>query len=333
MPEQNRPPIAFLSRRFVANDVVDAICDMLGPEIDCQPAEDLILRPLPPEILSRIRNADLLIAIITLDGNSSWIQNELGMAYGLAKPILVFYEEGVPTDGFAPMVSEYVEFKKNALAELIRDKPRLVKGIAAVVEKQRSQEQEAIHIAEQQQLGVIGVFRNRLEAFTSFRSQWDKEPKRIDIVASTMEGFRNFSGDAGHELLERRLESGCTVQLLLTDPEFLHFRAENENVRVQSIQDDLVETEHQLRQLRKAYGEQISVKTFRSPPTCFLIATSSHMLLNPYPYMRTAYSSFGLIVRQTKRKDDIFHVYHEYHFKRAWKEAKNIVLENTEQTN
>ena len=84
-----KPPLAFLSRRFTADDVVDAICAMLAPEIDCRPADDLILRPIPPEILQRIREADLLIAIITLEGNSSWIQNELGMAYALGKPILV----------------------------------------------------------------------------------------------------------------------------------------------------------------------------------------------------------------------------------------------------
>ncbi len=134
------------------------------------------------------------------------------MAYALGKPILVFYEEGVSTAGFSRMVSEYVTFKRSALADLLIDKPRLV---------------------------------------------------------------------------------------LLTDREYLTFRAENENVREQSIQDDLVETVHQLTQLRRRYGKRIAAKAFRSPPTCFMIATTDHMLLNPYPYMRTAYSSFALIVRRT----------------------------------
>jgi len=317
-------PLAFLSRRFVDDKVVDAICGVLCPEIICRPATDLFLRPIPSEILKRIKDADLLVAIITSTGNSSWIQNELGMAYGLGKPILVFYEEGVPTDGFAPMVSEYVKFRRSDLAALVNDKARLVSGVQAEVASNRQREKELSSFDEQRNLGVVGVYPDRKLAFVSFRDAWDHEEKDIDIVSSTFEGFRKFVGEPGHELLTTKLESGCGIRLLFTHPEFLRYRAENENVTEESIRNQLEESVAQLQALSAQARGLLEIRLFKAPPTCFLIKTSTHMLLNPYPYMRTAYSSFAVVVRRTDQREGVFQIYADYHFERAWARAEKL---------
>lgn len=168
----------------------------------------------------------LLVAIITSEaGSSSWIQSELGMAYALKKPILVFYESGVTVDGFAPMVTEYVNFDRTNLAALINEKDRLVKGIRTAVAEGRRREDELMAFSEQKNLGVMGVYSDRKEAFLNFREHWDSEKDLINIVALTLEGLRRFVGDPGHELLETKLKNGCKFQVLLTHPEHLRHRA------------------------------------------------------------------------------------------------------------
>jgi nucleoside 2-deoxyribosyltransferase len=319
-------PVAFLSRRFVPDKVVDAICKILTPDIVCQPATDLKLVPIPQEILERIKQSDLLIAIITKEGNSFWIQNELGMAFALDKPILVFCEDGVSIGGFAPMVSEYVSFKRHNLAEVVNDKERLVTGIQGAVAKNRKQRQELTAFAEQRNLGVVGVYPDRKDAFLHFRDPWNSEQDRIHIVASTLEGFRKFVGDAGHELLETKLKQGCRVDVLLTHPDFLKFRAENENVQESWIRDQLQQTIDQLKTLNNVAPGRLEVRCFAAAPTCFTVITSDHMLVNPYPYMRTAYSCFALVVQKTAKSDDVYHIYNDYHFQRAWDHAEKIAL-------
>jgi nucleoside 2-deoxyribosyltransferase len=320
----DQPIEAFLSRRFVEDRVVDAICKVLGPEIRCKPATELFLRPIPSEILKRIKKADLLVAIITTSGNSSWIQNEMGMAYALEKPVLVFCEDGVLTDGFAPMVSEYVKFKREDLSSLVNEKERLVKGISQEVLENRERDRDLFRFTKQRNLGVVGVYPDRKQAFTGFRDEWDREEQTIDIVSSTFEGFRKFVGEPGHELIAMKLESGCRIRLLCTHPDYLSFRAEYENVTEQSIEHQLHETISQLQALDAQAKGTLEIRLFRAPPTCFLIKTSSFMLLNPYPYMLTAYSSFAVLVRKTGQREGIFEIYSDYHFERAWARSERI---------
>jgi hypothetical protein len=298
----------------------------LAPDVICEPASDLKLHPIPQEILGRIKKAELLVAIITQEGDSCWIQNELGMAYALEKPILVFYEEGMSTEGFVPMVSEYVKFKRDSLADLVNDKPRLIHGIQEVVAINHKHQQEQEALTEQRNLGVIGVYPDRKDTFTNFREFWDKEKESIHIVASTLEGFRKFVGDAGQELIEEKLRRGCNIQILMTDPDYLKFRAISENVKESGIRDQFYQTIDQLKSIAIAKPGKLEVRTIETAPTCFTIITNTHMLLNPYPYMRTAYSCFGLIVRCTTKRDDVYHTYHDFHFQRAWNRAEAVDL-------
>lgn len=328
----DKVPLAFISCRFAPDEVVEAICNLLKPEINCKISTDLFLRPIPPEILRKIKESDLLVAIITLDkGDSPWIQNELGMAYALEKPILVFYEDGIDPAGFAPMVSEYIQFKRNDLGKLIRDKDRLIKGITGEVNERWQKMAELMTLEEQKRLGMVGIYPDRKDAFSDFSSFWDSEKDEICIVSSTLEGFRKFVGDAGSELLESKIRNGCNIKILLTHKDYLGFRAKNENISESSIQSQLDETLKQINPLlsnKLKNTGTIEVRWFENPPTCFAIMTKSHMLLNPYPYMRTAYSSFAVIVCKTERHDDIFRIYFEYHFKRAWENSNPIDFNN-----
>jgi nucleoside 2-deoxyribosyltransferase len=326
-------PVAFVSCRFVPEKVVDAICDLLKPEIECKIATLLWLQPILPKILEEIKHSDLLISIITKErGDSAWIQNELGMAYALGKPILPFFEEGINSEGFAPLVGEYITFNQENLAELIKDSDRIIKGIKiAVVEQRDRYRQHAAQLMaleDQKHLGIIGVYPNRNEAFSDFREFWNREENEICIVGSTLEGFRIFAGDEGIELIDEKINEKCQIKVLLTHIDYLGLRAKNEKKTEELLEAQLKQTLVQLNELLPS--EYLEVRWFKSPPTCFLLATKSQMLLNPYPYMRTANWSFAMIVQPTNIDNDIFHTYNRYHFREAWNKADAIDLRTFE---
>jgi hypothetical protein len=57
-------------------------------------------------------------------------------------------------------------------------------------------------------------------------------------------------------------------------------------------------------------------------PTVFVIATTSKMLLNPYPHTRESNRCFSLIVRKTKSDSDIYHQYKRFHCETPWDRAR-----------
>jgi hypothetical protein len=171
------------------------------------------------------------------------------MAYALNKPTLVFYEKGVNISGFAPLVSEYVEFDHQSLAALMNDKPRLVHGICGEVFARRQAYEQLNSLEEQKQLGVVGIYPDRKEIFVDFWTFWDLEQDEIAMVTSTLAGFRKFVGEPGHELIENKIRSECKIRILFTYPDHRHFRAANENVSEESIRHQLSETLAQLQSL------------------------------------------------------------------------------------
>src|SRR6185503_9118115 len=101
------------------------------------------------------------------------------MAYALNKPTLVFYEKGVNISGFAPLVSEYVEFDRQNRAALMNDKLRLVNGICDEVCARRQEYEQLNSLEEQKRLGVMGIYPDRKEAFVDFWPFWDFEQDEI----------------------------------------------------------------------------------------------------------------------------------------------------------
>ena len=49
--------------------------------------------PPPAKVVADIMDSDFLVAVVTKTP-SPWIQNEIGMAYALGKPVIAFFETG-----------------------------------------------------------------------------------------------------------------------------------------------------------------------------------------------------------------------------------------------
>jgi len=63
-------------------------------------------------------------------------------------------------------------------------------------------------------------------------------------------------------------------------------------------------------------GEEL--KLYKGSPTCFLMATTERMIINPYPYQIEAYRSFCLELVSTESIQSIYNSYLVNHFKKPW---------------
>jgi hypothetical protein len=75
--------------------------------------------PPPDVVRSRIFSSDCFAAIMMSTGSSdktsAWLSNEIGMAYALDMPLLIFKETAVADVGLASLATSYLSFDKNDL--------------------------------------------------------------------------------------------------------------------------------------------------------------------------------------------------------------------------
>ncbi|SDD99218.1 hypothetical protein [Aquimonas voraii] len=125
---------AFFSCSFSAGDrevnsFFRAICE--GLDISCANVDHGGSEVPPAMALQMIESADIVIAVATIrdkiEGKESFrmpsaVSQEIAMAFGKAKPTLVFAEDGVQMDGFSPNFGTYQTFSRSKLfsAEFLR---------------------------------------------------------------------------------------------------------------------------------------------------------------------------------------------------------------------
>jgi hypothetical protein len=125
----------------------------------------------------------------------------------------------------------------------------------------------------------------------------------------------------GQDIIRRALEKSCPLRLMLTNPEVGDRRAQQEHRDPGQIPADIRQS---VRDLSNAGVPRDSIKYYGGSPTVFGLATSQHMLLNPYPYEQESHRCFTLIVRKTEYRKDIYHQYRKAHFDDPWEHAQTV---------
>jgi hypothetical protein len=108
---------AFVSCRFHRDDmVIIRWFERKLRSLGLQPHTAMAPRSIPPpeKVLADITSSDVVVAIVTKTP-SPWIQNEIGMAYALGKPVVAFFEAGAYNKGLYPYVADYLEFSRREL--------------------------------------------------------------------------------------------------------------------------------------------------------------------------------------------------------------------------
>ncbi|MBI5206961.1 MAG: hypothetical protein HY934_04130 [Candidatus Firestonebacteria bacterium] len=312
---------AFISCRFPPNETIKNICEMLQPEISPYVSQDVKLGNLPQRLKEKIGTADCLLAVLTEQGSSAFIQNEVGIAFALNKPIFAIYEETVDVSGIQPYLSTFIKYKKDKLSDIAKDIHSLkVTASTEISSREIAGAPEEI-LGNLSKNGVQGIYSDRATAFRVFNRIWQRE-QNIRIVGSTIEGFKRGIGIEARELILPKVSQNkeSTVHILLTHASFAKLREGPEKEQPGYITRQIKTTTQMLQEIKKDknVGERLKWKYFKGAPTCFMILAGNFMLLNPYLYMQAAYFNFTMIVKDTNSPFDIYNHYSQYHFQKAW---------------
>lgn len=312
---------AFISCRFPIDKDVEKICSMLEPDIVPYISTDVKIGSLPHRLREKIGIADCLIAILTEAGSSAFIQNEVGIAFALNKPIFAIYEQSVDVSGIQPYLSTFIKYDGKDLAASAKQISSLkITAITAIASREISGGPEEL-LEYLTQSGIQGIYPDRATAFRVFMPIWDREGS-IRIVGSTIEGFKRGVGIDASELIQSKLEKNpsATIFIILTHASFARYREQPEGEPEGYITGQVRRTTEMLQHVAKntQSGERLKWKFFKGAPTCFMIMAGNFMLLNPYLYMQSAHFNFSMIIKNTNSPFDIFNHYKTYHFQRAW---------------
>lgn len=181
-------------------------------------------------------------------------------------------------------------------------------------------------------LGVLRIFSTRADAFNQFSGYINDEIKRAKndekallwFVCTDFKGFLNIATNEFNP--EELIRSAAAVQdklrlrILIADPEYSVARSgggESED-RIRENARTLLDKLHE-------YGvDSRAIRQYAFKPTVFAIATSRHMLLNPYPNEDQGHRCMTIVVNKTAPKGasqntrDVYSQYMEGHFGKTW---------------
>ena len=176
--------------------------------------------------------------------------------------------------------------------------------------------------------GIRDIFRDRASSLENITSEIDIEGKELIISGSSLKGLIGVglitSGRALsiREAILHALMRNVKVNILMTNPEVAHHRSTQEGRRDGDIEAEILENILYFVKLRKddIYAKNnLTVKLYNGTPTIFMLSTSNLMLLNPYPYYSTAYSSFSFHI---KGNSLIYNTYYYAHYSSAWEDDR-----------
>lgn len=206
----------------------------------------------------------------------------------------------------------------------------ILKGIVAEGFEKLDQVNSAVR--EYERLGIVNIYLARVEALNDFKIFMSQEIERAQhgqraklwFVCTDLQGFLEVSikdGDLRDILRAAARQPGLDLRIMMADPEMTITRSgsvDEPGVRRQKLYSPVNE-------LRSKYGvEAGAIRFYAWRPTVFAIATSQHMLLNPYPHQEEAHRCMALIVTKTtepeqvEKDKDIYSQYLEKHFILSW---------------
>jgi hypothetical protein len=333
---------AFISCRLPVTEEVRAITEMLRDEVQPLISDAPKIGNLAYNLKQQIQEADCLIVVATEGEYSPFVQNELGMACALGKPITAICKDTVKVTGIQEYLTSWITF--HDIIDCAKQIPDLKRTLLTELSSRFLVAGGPDGLLDNlNQLGILGVYPDRASAFRQFLRFWNDE-NEVVIVGSTLEGFRKCLGVDPRKLLGHKLKNSpkSYIKILLTHSQFVSHRERQEDAREGSIKSELAESHRQLSSIRQNCnaGERLTWRYFKGSPTCFMVSAGDFMLLNPYLYMQPGIFNFSLIVRNTGSDFDIFNHYKEFHFESAWShqelstsDVDNLLLDNLSLSN
>lgn len=161
------------------------------------------------------------------------------------------------------------------------------------------------------QEGLEMIYPNRKEALREFTKFISKEQNEVVIVGSSLLGLFLLVTE-----FEDIIQLNPTIfKFILTHPEYSEQRADPEGRVHGAIKGEIIQGVQKLKEWKVPLE---NIQYYKGSPTVFMIVTSQHMLLNPYPYGVEAYHCFCI---QIAHGSSIFKQYYKKHYEKIWDSA------------
>jgi hypothetical protein len=178
-------------------------------------------------------------------------------------------------------------------------------------------------------LGVRMVYAERRQAsheFLTYVAGYMQNPalpqRQVVFVGSSLKGVIQedpMLAEKLENILAMAVErpDSCTCHFLLTHPFYSRYREAQEDRPRTGIAKEIL---HAIAWIERGRhnSQNIVTKVYKGTPTCFMIATTERMIINPYPYEVEAYKCFCLEVQKTERADSIFQAFYINHYYKPW---------------
>jgi hypothetical protein len=159
-----------------------------------------------------------------------------------------------------------------------------------------------------EKVGLEMIYLNRNESLRDFSEFIKIENEEVVIIGSSLLGLFLIVADF-EEILKKKPK---VFKFVLTHPDESENREAPEGRDQGVIRGEIIECIHKLMN----WGVPAdNIQLYRGSPTVFMIKTSQHMLLNPYPYATEAYRCFCI---QVASRGDIYKQYSEKHYEKVW---------------
>lgn len=169
--------------------------------------------------------------------------------------------------------------------------------------------------------GIIGIHDDRDVILRRICEEVEKEAREVVIIGSSLKGIigvgENSTGrneDVRRAIIQS-LKRGRRLKVFVTHPAFAHHRSQQEGRSKGGIEAEIIKNLTYLLSIRKQYPDLLELKCYMGTPTIFAVATSEIMLINPYPYYSTAYSSPAQFLQYGSA---MYRYYYKSHFQMAW---------------
>jgi hypothetical protein len=178
------------------------------------------------------------------------------------------------------------------------------------------------YLNRSKELGLVMVYENRGQALEPFMNHLEDYVHRVKggevvFVGSSLKGVIEDEPKYAAQL-ERILKDAkgqCEFRFLLTHPFYSKFREDQEESPPGGI---AIEILHAIAWLEQRGVSPRNIKVYKGTPTCFMIATTERMMINPYPYQKQAFRSFCLELENVREGKSIYNSFWTNHYHKPW---------------
>lgn len=277
-------------------------------------------KPIINDIIDLLIESDFVVADVS--NKSPNVNYELGLAHALCKEVIILSQsaEDIPFDYRHLRVIVYNKDDVDWAQKLSKNLKNTIRNIkyggytlSGIPSLENYYKNKSTHHFN----GLQNIFTTRQAMNIYLSTSWDKEVKKLDIIAF---GLKSFRDSMSKRVLEE-LNNGLEIRIITPDPEsiFLEERENKEDLLKGSIKKTIIDLFHWSKDLNKVCvnKEGVMLRFYRSLPLDFLWIQDDNVFIGPYLH---GIGSQQTLTFQFKLESTIGNFYSTY-FENIWNDT------------